>query len=318
MSSNSDQQIIERVKILRDKFAGPRGKSKFAKAIGISPSTYNYYEKDRVPPIETLVKMAELSGADLVWLLTGKKNTEKLQLGPNQGLIKKIIRLLDENQELAGPLEAFVELLEAQQEIENKGKSKKVKDDKGGDNWIPVLGRTAAGIAYKWNETLKQQRPDVTELKDIVKEHTGKDILDSREKKIEIDLKARPLMENLSEGEVSIVRVTENNGDELFEFVDSEKIISMFSDAFALHIDGDSMSPKINDGNIVIVSPSVNAIEGQTAVVKIKDQIGVTCKLFRKDGGKVHLIPVNEKFDTKVFDENELEWALAVLCHVDF
>jgi len=39
--------IISRICLLREKYAGKRGKALFANALGISPSTYNYYEQDK-------------------------------------------------------------------------------------------------------------------------------------------------------------------------------------------------------------------------------------------------------------------------------
>ncbi|MCJ7776736.1 MAG: helix-turn-helix domain-containing protein, partial [Sedimentisphaerales bacterium] len=69
--------IIQRVRKLREQFSGPRGKSVFAQALAISPSTYNYYERDRVPPIEVLLKICEVTGANIEWLLTGRESLGK-------------------------------------------------------------------------------------------------------------------------------------------------------------------------------------------------------------------------------------------------
>jgi SOS-response transcriptional repressor LexA len=76
------------------------------------------------------------------------------------------------------------------------------------------------------------------------------------------------------------------------------------------------MSPRINDGDIVIVSPSVPAAQGQIAIAHVANQIGVTCKLIRTTDREVHLIPVNERYETKVVNKKDLLWALAVLCHI--
>jgi SOS-response transcriptional repressor LexA len=76
------------------------------------------------------------------------------------------------------------------------------------------------------------------------------------------------------------------------------------------------MSPRINDGDIVILSPSVPASQGQIGIVRLKNQIGVTCKLIRMTDKDIHLIPINEKYETKIIPQKELLWALAVLCHV--
>ena len=76
------------------------------------------------------------------------------------------------------------------------------------------------------------------------------------------------------------------------------------------------MSPRINDGDIVILSPSVPAAQGHIAIARVANQIGVTCKLIRMTDSDVHLIPINEKYETKVVAKKDLLWALAVLCHI--
>ena len=100
------------------------------------------------------------------------------------------------------------------------------------------------------------------------------------------------------------------------EFVDCRMMTQLYPDAFALRVDGDSMSPRICDGDIVILSPAVLPRDGAVAVVNLRDQIGVTCKLIRRHAGEVHLIPANENFAIKIFNEQELSWALAVLWRV--
>jgi SOS-response transcriptional repressor LexA len=76
------------------------------------------------------------------------------------------------------------------------------------------------------------------------------------------------------------------------------------------------MSPRINDGDIVILSPSVPAAQGQIGVARVSNQIGVTCKLIRTTDSSVHLIPINERYETKIVPKKDLLWALAVLCHI--
>ena len=86
---------------------------------------------------------------------------------------------------------------------------------------------------------------------------------------------------------------------------------------YALRVKGSSMvDALINDGDIVILSPSVPAAQGHIAIIRIANQIGVTCKLIRTTQTDVHLIPINERFETKVVAKKDLLWALAVLCHV--
>ncbi len=65
-------KICERMKRLRVQVCGRRGQSKFAYLLGISPSTYNYYEKGRVPSVEILDLASKISGAPLMWLIRGE------------------------------------------------------------------------------------------------------------------------------------------------------------------------------------------------------------------------------------------------------
>ena len=72
MEKINEKAIINRIINLRTQHFGVRGKSNFARELGISPSTYNYYEDNRVPPLETLLKMCDVTGVDIYWLLMGQ------------------------------------------------------------------------------------------------------------------------------------------------------------------------------------------------------------------------------------------------------
>ena len=306
--------MVERVRFLRNQYAGSRGKSKFACALGISASTYSYYENNRVPPIEILLKICEVTGADLEWLLTGHSAEKKFVSGPNATLLRKLDVLLSENPDLAEPILAFIELL-----CEKRGFEKdfltKVSPSRPG--WIPVLGRTAAGMVHFWDQTvLTDPNKAVTELDELVKKHIGKTIVGSANGAVSIDLQVRALLDGIKKPEANLIQVSGQEQEQIVEFVECEEIFKLFPDSFALQIDGDSMSPRINDSDIVILSPSVPAAQGQIGIVRVANQIGVTCKLIRTTGENIHLIPINERYETKVVAKEDLLWALAVLCHI--
>jgi len=323
MQKIDENAIIERIKQLRNKFAGPRGKSKFAASLCISPSTYNYYENNRIPPIEILLKICEVTGCDLHWLLTGQE-AEKTTTAGKSGLDNKlnllfsgIENLLTQYPDLAEPVSAFVDLLCQKKGVENKiaGVLPETQTDRPA--WIPVLGRTAAGLVHFWNsQTLPQPSEAVTELDQLVKKHIGREIIGLSDAKISVDLQAKELLNNLKKSDVNLIQVGGNKAEEITEFVQCQQICQLFPDCFALRIDGDSMSPRINDGDIVILSCSVPASQGQIGIVQLKNQIGVTCKLIRMTDKDIHLIPINEKYETKIISKKELLWTLAVLCHV--
>ena len=65
-------QICERLKKVRIQVCGARGQSHFAALLQLSPSTYNYYEKGRIPPVDVLDRAARVTGAPLLWLIRGE------------------------------------------------------------------------------------------------------------------------------------------------------------------------------------------------------------------------------------------------------
>jgi len=317
MQNFDEKAMIERVRLLRKQYAGSRGKSKFARALGISASTYSYYENNRVPPTEILLKICEVTGADLEWLLTGRSTEKKFAFGPNSELLQKLNDLFTNNPELTEAVLAFIELLCEKKGIEQEfhPETQPAKPDRPG--WIAVLGRTAAGIVHFWDQTfLPEPKQAITQLDELVKKHIDKTIVGSVDGTVSIDLQARPLVESLKSQQVNLIKVGGLQQEQIVEFVQCEEIHKLFPDSFALQIDGDSMSPRINDGDIVILSPSVPAAQGQIAIARVANQIGVTCKLIRTTESEVHLIPINERYETKVMSKKDLLWALAVLCHI--
>jgi len=317
MSKYDEKAIIERIRSLREQYVGGRGKSKFARALNISPSTYNYYENNRIPPIEILLKICEVTGADLDWLLTGRSTGKKHASGRNSGLLQRLDKLFTDNPEMTEAVLAFIELLCEQKGIVGGFRSGILPSEPARPGWIPVLGRTAAGMVHFWEQTLlPEPKQAITQLDELVKRHIGREIIGSVDGTVSVDLKARPLVDGISKQQANLIQVCGQEQEQIVEFVQCEEIHKLFPDSFALHLDGDSMSPRINDCDIVILSPSVPAAQGQISIARVANQIGVTCKLIRTTKTDVHLIPINERYETKVIAKKDLLWALAVLCHV--
>lgn len=321
MQNIDEKAIIQRVRQLRTRFAGQRGKSKFARSLGISPSTYSYYENNRVPPIETLLAICRTTGAELHWLLTGQQASAVADFpasGPSRALLQRLGALVADHPEMAEAIAAFVDLLCEKKGIQGQVAVPSGQAESRKSGWIPVLGRTAAGIVHCWSETtLPGSSEAVTKLEELVKRHAGKQIVGATDGPVAVDFEVAELSDAVSNTRVSLIRVSGSEQAQVVEFIDCDKIAAAFPDSFALHVDGDSMSPRINDGDIIIASPSVPAADGQVAVAHIADQIGVTCKLIRTTAQGVHLIPINEKYETKVVPHKSLLWAISVLCHVN-
>lgn len=64
--------VCLRIETLRSDLFGDRGKSEMARRLDIRPSTYDRYERDRVPPADLLVRIADVCKVSLEWLITGE------------------------------------------------------------------------------------------------------------------------------------------------------------------------------------------------------------------------------------------------------
>jgi SOS-response transcriptional repressor LexA/DNA-binding XRE family transcriptional regulator len=313
--SETEKNIIKRITEVRIGFAGERGRNKFAKQLGISPSTYSYYEKDRVPPVGILVKIAQIANVDLNWLLTGKASQVGTgSLPVNSNILDKAQKIIQQQPQSVDAISAFLNLLEEKSIFESKVQAS--SDTKAADGRIPVLGRTAAGVPFEWSRAIGTDSKIVeTQIEQLVQKHLNASIVKSTAADITVDSQTRAVIQALNNSQANLVQTVDGD-DEIVQFVDCPPIHKLFPDSFALQVDGDSMSPRINDSDVVILSPSVGAVDGLPAVVRLNGAIGVTCKLVRYDNKNVHLIPINEKYETKVADKNEVLWSLAVICHI--
>ena len=323
MEPSSDIGFCERIKQIRVELLGARGKAAFARQLGISPTTYQSYESSRVPPAVVLVRIAVLGDVVLRWLLTGQSGQEPA-VPAGHPIIQRAARLLAKHPGAAAPLNAFVEILaeslkfpakEAISEEADGGAEQAGPSDQAGAvaaesngnvqaEWIPILGRSAAGVPHFWSD--RTESAGVTTLADLIERHAGR-----RDRSIR-PATAHTEADGLADV-VQIITLTAAESREVIEFISAPSFKARHRDAFAVRIDGQSMSPDIRHGDVVILSPSVPAASGWPAVIQLEGQIGVTCKLFRKDKQTVHLVPIHEQFGPKAYPAERLVWALRVL-----
>jgi transcriptional regulator with XRE-family HTH domain len=334
MDKQEQKDICQRVAQLRQEFAGKRGKAAFAKQLGLSPSTYDYYEASRPPPSDVLVRMAELANVDLRWLLSGKGEPRP---ATNHPAVARAAQLLAKSPSSAAALEAFVDLLEQQaaqfpihaaqdspaqpgpsvppsQAARPPGPSQPpstppdLAAEPSTAGFIPVLGRSAAAVPQFWADP--RQSAGLTQLGDLVRRHvrTAADI--------RRPASAWPPRSAGSSRQVALVSFNAPGQGGATEFVDAPGLKERFPDAFALRIDGHSMHPDIRHGDLVVLSPTAPAVDGKPAVIQLAGQIGVTCKLFRRQGRHVHLVAINEDLAPQVFPDGQVVWALRVLCRI--
>lgn len=89
-----------------------------------------------------------------------------------------------------------------------------------------------------------------------------------------------------------------------YEEIDDE--MAATGEFFGLKIKGDSMMPRICDGDVVIVRKQDDADTGDTAVVLVNGD-SATVKRIKKEPGGLWLIPNNPAYEAKVYTPVEIE-----------
>ena len=80
----------------------------------------------------------------------------------------------------------------------------------------------------------------------------------------------------------------------------------MWGNLFALKVKGDSMSPRILDGDSIIVREQEDVDSGQIAVVIINGNEGVVKKVVKFHGG-ISLVSLNPAYNPLIFYNDEIE-----------
>jgi SOS-response transcriptional repressor LexA len=88
------------------------------------------------------------------------------------------------------------------------------------------------------------------------------------------------------------------------EFLDRGEVID--PNAFALIVDGDSMSPRINSGDIVIISPNSQVTNRSIAAVAIDGEERTLKTVVFLPNGKILLQPDNDNYSPLLVDEKHI------------
>jgi len=321
MGTRSDRpETCQRLERLRQEVFGPRGRATFARALGVSPSTYNYYEKDRLPPADLLARAADVTGADPEWLLTGRGDPFPTtpSKGGDTGLSQDPEDILARFADRAGAtpkgaaaraaLERLLsEIRRALPPAENLWEPylATVKP-----TCVPIIGRTAAGLLARW-EDFFAGRDESQTLDRLISRLEGKA---GRRRPADMQSADPGLQSETSLArEASLIQLSEPTPDGCVEFVDLAGLQKIAPGTFGLRVDGDSMAPRILDRDVVISRRDALPEPGQTAIVQLRGRVGVTVKLWRPEGDRVHLIPINEAYDPMVCRRDDVLWACRVL-----
>ncbi len=65
-------KICKRMRELRTQVCGPRGQNLFSAYLGLSPSTYHFYERRRIPPLRVLDLASRITQVPILWIIRGE------------------------------------------------------------------------------------------------------------------------------------------------------------------------------------------------------------------------------------------------------
>lgn len=97
------------------------------------------------------------------------------------------------------------------------------------------------------------------------------------------------------------------------DYVDDYVTVADIKDpqAFALKVKGQSMSPRIEDGDVVVVSPQSEVRNGDICVVRVDGED--TLKKIKMEGNYIHLIPLNPDFEPVTAKKKDVNFAWKVV-----
>jgi repressor LexA len=97
------------------------------------------------------------------------------------------------------------------------------------------------------------------------------------------------------------------------DYVDTYVTVDDVKDpqAFALKVRGNSMSPRIEDGDIVIVSPHQEVHNGDICVIRVSGED--TLKKVKLEGIYLHLVPLNPDFEPVTVKRKDVDFVWKVV-----
>jgi len=91
-----------------------------------------------------------------------------------------------------------------------------------------------------------------------------------------------------------------------YEYFDKSSIVGRIEDYVCLRVKGDSMSPKLEEDDLVLVRMQSDVDDGKICIVAI-DSEEATIKRFKRGRDYVELIPSNPAHDSRIVEGDELK-----------
>lgn len=90
------------------------------------------------------------------------------------------------------------------------------------------------------------------------------------------------------------------------DYVEIEESLAKTGEYYAIRAKGDSMLPRIYNGDIMIIHQQTDVESGQVAIVRINGH-EATCKKIKKYRDGIELIPLNPSYQPVFFSDEDIE-----------
>ena len=120
-----------------------------------------------------------------------------------------------------------------------------------------------------------------------------------------VDLVSLPLLSSVPGGAPSLMF----HPDYVEKYITVDDIKD--ANAFALEVKGNSMAPRIEDGDIIVVSPKLESRTGDICVVRVNDED--TVKRVKIEDQFLHLIPLNPEYEPMVVKKKDVTFVWRVV-----
>lgn len=94
--------------------------------------------------------------------------------------------------------------------------------------------------------------------------------------------------------------------ENIVDYEEIDAALAATGEFFGLRIKGDSMEPRICEGDVVIVRKQSDADTGDTAVILVNGDSATVKRIKKEPGGDLWLIPNNPAYETKHYTPEEI------------
>jgi transcriptional regulator with XRE-family HTH domain len=304
-----EKALAQRIRELRRRHFGSRGKEEFARKLGLPPGEYERFERGTLPAGDVLVRMCEVTGEDLQWLLTGVAARGTVVIsgarGRHQNLVTQIAQALDAQPQLAAPLEAFLDLL---LQGGNARQSPAVAlPTPGAETLIPLFSKS------EWPDPLPD--PDGPEGGCMLARICTDSELAHAERTLGRLAEPAMVYNGSTTRDVAMLVVPDAAGAAR-RYVLSREVACCFPAAFGVVLDDDTMEPMFAAGDAALVAVGAAPRIGQPALCKFANSLDDRCRIWLgEDERTVHLGRVCDG-EHEELPRAQLRWSLEVLYRV--